>query len=103
MISVVERLVRERPRVHSGGASIWNALPEILTVLASSLDSSTRSIETGCGASTVIFAAAGGEHTTISPDARGHTLVKEYCERSGIDHSNVTFHAASSDVVLPGI
>jgi precorrin-6B methylase 2 len=103
MSGIVEQIIRDDPRFHSGGVNCWSALPDILNVLSRHATSSTTSVETGCGASTVVFAAAGGQHTAISPDPREHQLVREYCERTGIDHSNVTFIAKSSDEVLPGM
>jgi hypothetical protein len=101
MSDLVDKLIKEDPMFHVGGASRWNALPEILTTLAARVARGNRTVETGCGASTVIFANAGSDHTTISPDAREHELVRQYCERNGIDHTGVTFIDSSSDEVLP--
>ena len=101
MRELVEKLIRDDPKFHSGGVSNWNALGEILLALDSLADAATHSVETGCGASTVVFAAAGGQHTTISPDEREHQLVKKYCDDNGIAHSQVTFLASSSTEVLP--
>jgi len=103
MGAVVDQLIKDEPRFHSGGDTNWNALPEILLTLESLVGPETVSIETGCGASTVVFASGGGRHTTISPDPREHDLVRAYCDKTGIDHSNVTFVANSSDQVLPAM
>jgi hypothetical protein len=103
MSHVVQQIIRDDPRFHSGGVNCWSALPGILGVLSAHATSDTHSVETGCGASTVVFAAAGGRHTAISPDPREHQLVREYCEKIGVDHSGVTFIAESSDEVLPGM
>lgn len=101
--NVLSRVIRDDPRFHSGGVNCWSALPGILSTISAYTSPHTVSVETGCGASTVLFASAGGQHTAISPDPREHQLVREYCERIGVDHSNVIFIAESSDEVLPGL
>jgi hypothetical protein len=98
---VVELLMRDRPSFHVGGTRIWNALPGSLGLIERLVTASDRTVETGCGASTVVFAAMGAEHTVISPDAREHALVHAYCTSNGIDDSRVTYVADSSDRVLP--
>jgi len=100
-MTVTQQLAADLPSFHQGGATRWSALPGILATLEQSVGPDVRSIETGCGASTVVFAAGGGRHTVISPDPREHDLVRAYCEEQGIDCSNVTFVADSSDRVLP--
>lgn len=101
MPTVIDQIAIDKPAFHEGGTSRWSALPEILSTLERVAGPSTRSVETGCGASTVVFAATGGQHTVISPDSREHYLVKRYCDQIGVDYSNVTFIAKSSDNVLP--
>jgi hypothetical protein len=57
-------------------------------------------LETGTGASTIVFAARGARHTAISPPADEHRRIADFCAEHGIDASGVTFRAASSDQVL---
>jgi predicted O-methyltransferase YrrM len=71
--------------------------------LSESLRDDEFTLEVGVGASTVLFAAAGAWHTAISPDPDEHRLVREYCERSGVDHSRVTSIVGSSKEVLPTV
>jgi hypothetical protein len=57
--------------------------------------------ETGAGASTLVFAAAGTEHEAITPvDAERERILAE-CERRGISTDRVTFHIGPSQEVLP--
>jgi hypothetical protein len=58
-------------------------------------------LETGCGATTVIFAAAGTEHIAVSPSAEEHERVRAWCAVNGIDTRNVRFAVGTSDSVLP--
>jgi hypothetical protein len=100
-VEVVARLQQDRPKFHVGGTRIWNAMPESLSLISELVAPGDRTVETGCGASTVVFASRGSRHTVISPDSREHDLVHEYCASIGVDDSNVTYLAASSDAVLP--
>lgn len=102
-VDVVAALLRDAPSFHVGGTLCWSALPQSLRALQAFVTEGARTIETGCGASTVVFAAQGAYHTTISPDAEEHQRVREYCHTIGIDDSRVTFVAASSDDVLPNL
>ena len=60
-----------------------------------------RTLETGCGASTVVFAAQGAEHTVVSPTRDEHDRVREYLSQVGIDDSKLTSQVGFSDEVLP--
>ena len=62
--SVTARLEEDRPSFHVGGTQVWNALPETLSAIETIVSQGIRSIETGCGASTVVFAS---RHTVVLP------------------------------------
>jgi hypothetical protein len=97
----VRALLRDQPSFHVGGTRRWNALEQSLHTIRSSIALGDRTVETGCGASTVVFAASGTTHTAISPDGREHELVREYCRSIGVDDGGVTYVEASSADVLP--
>lgn len=102
-MSVVDDLLVAQPAFHSGGRSRWYALPETLHLIEQSFTASNRTLEIGCGVSTVVFASLGCQHTCISPDAEEHARVSEYCASQGIDTSKVDFIAGYSDRILPGM
>jgi hypothetical protein len=58
-------------------------------------------LEVGAGVSTVIFAACGARHTSVSLDPVEHKLIREYCESIGVDTGQLTFLEGYSDEVLP--
>jgi predicted O-methyltransferase YrrM len=59
-----------------------------------------KTVETGAGISTIIFAAHGCEHTCITPGHRETERILTYCRSAGIDTSNVRFIVSrSSDVI----
>jgi predicted O-methyltransferase YrrM len=98
---IVERLLEEKPSFHMGGNAHWASLPETLAAIQRSVSPGDVTLETGVGASTVVFAAAGAAHTAISPDGSEHELVRDYCRRIGVDDSRLTFIADFSEDVLP--
>jgi len=57
-------------------------------------------LETGTGASTIVFAASGARHVAISPAPAEHDWIKVYCEEQGIDLSRVWFVDQPSHVAL---
>jgi predicted O-methyltransferase YrrM len=103
--AIVERLVTERPAFHSGGGQdrIWNAQPRTLELIARFARPGWRTLETGAGASTAVFAAAGARHVAISPAADEHRRIREWCEGAGIDCREVEFVEGFSDEVLPSL
>jgi predicted O-methyltransferase YrrM len=80
---------------------VWNALPATLGVLARVVGADDHTLETGAGASTVVFAALASRHTAVSPSADEHRRIVEYCQAHDIDTDGVTFLAAPSDEALP--
>lgn len=99
----VERLIEDKPIFHSGGTRIWNAMPATLELIARHVGAGDRTLETGAGASTVVFAAAGAQHHAISPFGDEHKRIAEYCADLGIATDGVTFVEGRSDRVLPGL
>src|SRR5207248_5839381 len=93
----VERLARERPIFHTlDTEGTWTVLPDTLRMISRHVEPGARSLEIGCGASTVVFTAGGMRHTAVSSDPLEHKRIREYCERVGIDHSQLELIDARS-------
>ncbi|MEU3454305.1 class I SAM-dependent methyltransferase [Micromonospora sp. NPDC006766] len=101
--SIVDRLMSDGPVFHASGTRVWNALPDTLRLLAANVSAGDRTLETGAGASTVIFTAAGSEHTAVSPAADEHQRIRDYCQTIGLDTSQLSFIADTSDAALPAL
>jgi hypothetical protein len=101
--SIVDRLLVDRPSFHLGGRSDWSALPDTLNLLHDLVSPGDRTVETGSGASSIVFAAAGARHLAISPDAVEHARIADYCDQIGVALDAVTFNAGCSDRVLPAL
>jgi len=102
-LNIVERLLTDRPSFHLGGHAHWASLPDTLHAIRAAVKPGDVTLETGAGASTIVFAAAGASHTVISPDPQEHELIREYCRQIGIDDSQLTFIAEFSEDVLPSL
>lgn len=102
-LRAIEKLLADRPSFHLDGEAYWDCTPGTLHGILGSVREGDTTIETGAGASTVLFAAAGAVHTAISPAADEHRRIREYCDRIGVDHSKVNFVVGLSDDVLPAM
>lgn len=100
MAALTDRLRAHPPLAHSDDeyyGLAWAAL----AWLEDSLDASMTTLETGAGASTVVFAAAGCAHTAVSPDPEEHRRIADWCRSAGVATDRLRFVAESSTDVLP--
>jgi methyltransferase family protein len=102
-LDIVARLLQDRPIFHSKGTKRWDASPGTLRAIQQSVHGGTRTLETGCGASTVVFAAQRAYHTAISPDAEEHERVRDYLKGIDVDDSRLISIVGWSDSVLPNL
>jgi hypothetical protein len=61
-----------------------------------------RTLETGCGGTTVVFAACGAHHTVVTPSRDEEQRVRDLCDQHRISLANVDFQIGSSDTLLVG-
>ena len=99
-MDIVDRLLRDRPIFHERGTRRWDALPDTLRAIQKAVQDGNRTLETGCGASTVVFAAQGARHTAIAPHADEHQRVRDYLKEIDIDDSRLVTKLGSSGSVL---
>ena len=98
-----ERLLVQSPSFHAwadGSPANWSIAPDALRFLHDSLVPGMRTLETGSGQTTVVFAIAGTHHTCITPDLNKSDRIRAYCAQHGIPNT-ITFIHESSDVALP--
>ena len=94
----------EPPSVHDGAPQgVWSAAQDCLEFFADTLRPESRTLETGCGASTIVFAAAGCAHTAVFLNDSEGQAVEAWCGGHGVDTSGVTFLSGSSSVTLPAL
>jgi predicted O-methyltransferase YrrM len=98
----IEELIAQRPHFHAwpdGKPANWAVAPEVLRFMRQKITPGMRTLETGAGQSTVVFAMAGAQHTCITPDLDQAERIRAYCAAHGI-RDTVTFIHESSDVAL---
>jgi predicted O-methyltransferase YrrM len=77
------------------------ASDEVLETIAAAVQPGWRTLETGAGLSTVVFALSGAEHVCITPAAAEVERIRDYCASRRIALDRVTFHVERSELVLP--
>ncbi|KAF0100791.1 MAG: hypothetical protein FD128_2320 [Hyphomonadaceae bacterium] len=90
-------------KLHKGGAIAWDASDAILTWLEANIKPGMKTLETGAGKTTMVFANCGASHQVITPSDSEIENIKNEAKRVGIDTSNVTFYNEFSQNILPKI
>jgi len=91
-----------KPKFHGEhGEENWRIAWDTLRWLFDSVAADARTLETGCGYSTIAFAAAGAVHTVVSPDPGEQARVREWCAERDVSTESVEFIVEGSDAYLP--
>jgi Methyltransferase domain len=93
--------LRAAPPALHGAGEFWGLHWPALAWLERELRSGQATLETGAGASTLVFAAAGTEHEAVTPVEAEREEILAECKRRGIPIDRVTFHIGPSQEVLP--
>lgn len=96
----MEEIIGRPPEIHGPGTR-WGLSPAALRWLAARLRPGMPTLETGCGLSSIVFAAAQTRHTVVAPDAREHERVRAWCQARGIATDGITWVAEHSQRALP--
>lgn len=88
-------------KLHASGTAAWDISAAVLDVIAREVRPGAATLETGAGASTLAFAAAGAEHTAVTPSAGEVARIRAAAAERGVDLSRVTFREGVSQEVLP--
>jgi predicted O-methyltransferase YrrM len=100
----LETLLASPPKLHGPeGATTdgWRLDNASLRFLASHVATGARTIETGAGVSTIVFALKRARHTCVVPDRRVVRRIRRYCTSAGVSLNTVTFLIGRSEFVLP--
>ena len=102
----LKQLIELCPEFHQdaqGDPISWGIAWDVLRFLENRLAKGSKTLETGAGVSTVLFAASGCSHISITPVAREIATIREFCERHGIDMSHVQLLEQRSEYALPAL
>jgi predicted O-methyltransferase YrrM len=100
----LDDLLAAAPRFHvdaDGAPTSHQLATEALRHIDRLVGEGARTLETGEGVSTALFALKRARHTTVSPHARALELVRLFCQEHGIGTSTVTFAQDVSQRALP--
>jgi hypothetical protein len=102
--ALIERVVVNPPPVHgtaAGETGVWSTAHDCYDFLARHVEPGARTLETGCGISTALFALWGAEHTCVVYDQNEVDILISWAAQQGVDISRLTFEVGPSDDVLP--
>jgi predicted O-methyltransferase YrrM len=100
----VETLLANPPSLHvdpEGRPVPFEADPRMLRRIAASVGEGSRTLETGAGLSTLVFAVAGCEHTCVVPFVEEVERIRGWCEGNGVPTEKLRFEVARSEEVVP--
>jgi Methyltransferase domain len=99
----LKTLVLNPPKLHQDKGQLisdWRIDNTTCFELDSRLKPGLKTLETGAGLSTIIFAVNGCQHTCVTPDKAQADRIQDYCRSANIDAGDVKFIIAkSSDVI----
>src|SRR5947209_20590718 len=98
--SLTADLRSRTPALH-GEAEFWGLAWPALAWLEENVQAGMATLETGAGASTIVFAARGADHEAVTPSAEEAERIRGECERRGIAADAVRFRIGSSHELLP--
>jgi predicted O-methyltransferase YrrM len=100
-----EDLIASPPNLHgvdaAGRPESWALGSEALRLLDSAIEPGFRTLETGAGVSTVLFAIRGTDHTCVVPDPAEVERIRSFCAGNGLSTDRVEFVVEPSEEALP--
>jgi methyltransferase family protein len=102
----LDDLLRDQPKfieIGPGELEYEGLSPEILRFIETRVNPDSTTLETGSGASTVLFAMKRTRHIAITPDAQEVERVNAYCRDHGVDADGVRFIVDCSEHALPSL
>jgi predicted O-methyltransferase YrrM len=99
----LDEILLDPPFVHRNGTGVWGLSEDVLRYIDNTLKPGDKTLETGAGMSTILFAVRSSEHTCIVPSEQEIHLIRAYCRRKNISLDHVHFIADYSQNVLPSL
>jgi hypothetical protein len=88
------------PGLHGAGDEYWGLAWPALEWLERNVEEGMQTLETGSGASTMVFAAKGADHVAVTPDPTEEERIRAEAARRGISTERVSFLVGPSHDVL---
>jgi hypothetical protein len=89
--------------VHPGAPNnaAWSTEESCYRFMADQIGNGSRTLETGAGVSTALFAAWGCNHVVVVPYASEAAALERYLDEQGIPRDSLIFDLRPSEVALP--
>jgi predicted O-methyltransferase YrrM len=101
---LVAGVIADPPLAHPDApGGVWNTDADCYELIATRIGPGSRTIETGCGVSTALFAALGAQHVCVTPYETEADAVRAWCRRHDVPLDDLTFLLGSSFDVLPAL
>ena len=101
---LVDSILADPPRVHPGAPEdVWSTDRDAYVLLADLVDDTSRTIETGCGVSTAVFAARGSNHTCVVLYEAEADVFRQWADAHGVSIDCINFVVGESHVNLPAL
>jgi predicted O-methyltransferase YrrM len=91
----------EARRLAEAGLTCYGLREDVLRFIAASIGEGHRTLETGAGLSTLVFALRKARHTAVTPSETEIRLIREYASNNGISLADVKLVPESSEHYLP--
>jgi predicted O-methyltransferase YrrM len=92
---------KEIEKLNEPGFTCYGIGKEVLSFIADNVKPGSKTLETGAGCSTLVFAYCGAKHIAVTPSASEIGLIKKYAAEHAIAMEQVNFEQHSSDYFLP--
>ena len=103
----LDELIANPPLVHGlgpdGNPVIWTMGPSWLRLIGETVQPGWHTLETGAGASTVVFALRQTHHVCIVPAPNEIRLIQEFCHEHSLSTEGIRFVDQPSEAALPGL
>jgi predicted O-methyltransferase YrrM len=103
-LALMREVLRDPPQVHAATGApggVWRSDAACYRFLAESVERGSRTLETGCGISTVLLTAWGATHSCVVASGSEVEVVKAYLDERDIDRTLLTFVQGPSEELLP--
>ena len=88
-------------RTFTGAPVTWEVLEEVVDFLLTELRPGMKTMETGVGLSSLVFAQKQTDHLAVTPDSREMTRILNTCARQGLSTDKLKFCLDRSETALP--
>lgn len=101
--AVFKDIIESPPKIHGGGTITWGLGEDVLNFMFKYLNSGLKTLETGCGTSTLVFAVKKTTHFAITPSTDEVERIKQYCREKDIPVEGISFRIGRSEDTLPSL